>query len=84
MTTNLRRWRKAPLTNPTLYRKCLDGHEPAESLTSYDRQRLVLTLHNRGWSDVQIAQHARMTTYTTGRIRRLIGLEPNGAWKGVA
>ncbi len=82
--SNAQRWLKAPLTNPTLYRRCLDGHEPAESLSSYDRQRLLLTLHNRGWTDVQIAEHTRMTTYTTGRIRSLIGLRPNRAWKGVA
>lgn len=82
--TNSRRWLKAPLTNPTLYRKCLDGHEPAEALPTYDRHRLVLTLYNRGWTDVQIAVHTRMTTYTTARIRGLIGVKPNAAWKGVA
>lgn len=78
------RWHRAPLTNPDLYRRCLDGHEPAESLPTLDRRRLVLTLHNRGWTDVQIAVHTRMTTYTTARIRSLIGLKPNETWKGVA
>jgi hypothetical protein len=76
--------RPPPVTNQTLYRKCLDGHEPAESLPTLERQRLLLVLHNRGWSDTEIAVHCRMTLYTTARIRSRIGLSPNEAWKGVA
>lgn len=73
-----------PITDQTLYRKCLDGHEPAESLPQLERQRLVLILHNRGWTDTEIATHTRMTTYTTARIRARMRLTPNEAWKGVA
>lgn len=78
------RWHRLPLVNPVLYRRCLDGHEPAEALSTLDRWHLVLILHNRGWTDVQIAAHTRMSTYTTARIRSRIGLKPNATWKGAA
>lgn len=68
---------RPPLANPTLYRRCMDGHEPAESLPQNERARLVLILHNRGWTDVQVATHTRMSTYTAARIRRRIGLPVN-------
>ena len=38
-------------------------------LTSAERERLVLELSGRGWSDLDIALHTRMTEYTTARIR---------------
>jgi len=76
--------RPPPVTNQTLYRKCLDGHEPAESLPTLERQRLLLVFHNRGWTDIEIAIHTRMTTYTTARIRTRLGLDANEAWTGVA
>jgi hypothetical protein len=62
---------------PLQYRAAWDGGEPAEALTPDDRRRLVLDLHDVGWADEDIAQHTRMTTYTTARIRGALGLLPN-------
>jgi hypothetical protein len=73
-----------PPTNRALYRRCLDGSEPAESLSMEWRERLLRILHNRGWTDCEIAVHTRMSTYTTARIRSRMRLKPNTAWKGVA
>jgi hypothetical protein len=58
-----------PRSTPALWSACLRGFEPAESLDWRDREELVLLLADHGWSDVQIATHCRMTTYTTHRIR---------------
>lgn len=63
--------------DPMVYLACRRGIEPAESLTTDDRARLVAELHGLGWSDVQIADHCRMTTYTTGRIRGRLGHTAN-------
>jgi hypothetical protein len=43
-----------------------------------ERERLVETLWERAWSDVEIASHTFMTTYTTARIRERLKLLPNG------
>lgn len=51
-----------------LWRACLDGREPAESLPTADRERLVELLMDHGWPLEVIADHTFMTTYTTGRI----------------
>jgi hypothetical protein len=62
---------------PLQYRAAWEGDEPAEALTTDDRHRLVTDLHDLGWDDDRIAQHTRMTTYTTARIRGSLGLLPN-------
>lgn len=59
------------------YREALAGREPAEALPTHVRHRLVAQLHGAGWTDVEIAAHTRMTTYTTARIRAGLGLLPN-------
>lgn len=71
---------------PLLYKLARLGVEPAEALPTFDRRRLVTELHRLGWTDVAIAAHTRMTTYTTARIRDALGLLPNrpGAMKEVA
>lgn len=72
---------------PLQYQAAFDGHEPAEALTEHDRGRLVAELHGLGWDDQRIAQHTRMTTYTTTRIRGALGLLPNprpGVTEGAA
>lgn len=51
-----------------LWRACLLGTEPAESLDTRDREDLVAELLSRGWSVRDIAALTRMSTYTTGRI----------------
>jgi hypothetical protein len=64
MSTRLR-----PSVSPKLlWLACLDGREPAESLSAELRERLVALLLDRGWPVAVIAEHTFMTTYTTGRI----------------
>jgi hypothetical protein len=65
------------ITDEVAWWMAMDGDLPAEALRPLDRQALVLILHQRGWTDVEIAAHTRMTTYTTGRIRARLGLAPN-------
>lgn len=65
------------MTVSALYRLALRGDVPAEALTQAERHCLVVALHARGWTDVQIAAHARMTTYTTARIRTGLDLPAN-------
>lgn len=76
--------RRPPITNQHAYTACLSGQLPAESLPTTDRERLIQVLHGRGWTDVEIAVHTSMTTYTLARIRNRIGLTANVAQKGVA
>lgn len=76
---NSRAWLAAQgaAQDPLLYALCRAGREPAESLSQPDRHRLVAELHARGWTDARIAEHCRMTSYTTVRIREHLGLSPN-------
>lgn len=67
----------APRALRKLFDQCRGGVLPAEILPAYARDWLVHELHGMGWSDVEIATHTRMSTYTTGRIRDRLGLEPN-------
>lgn len=53
------------------------GEMPAEALSTRDREDLVWQLHELGWSDVEIATHTHMTTFTTARIRARLGLAPH-------
>jgi hypothetical protein len=73
-----------PATVWIAWRLALNGDWPAEALSTADRARLVRILHKRGWTDVEIAVHTRMTTYTTGRIRARLGLAPNTSVPEVA
>jgi DNA-binding NarL/FixJ family response regulator len=73
-----------PFVDRIAWRLALDGQLPADALQTTDRQTLVLVLHQRGWSDVEIATHTRMSTYTTARIRERIKLAPNTSCKGAA
>lgn len=63
--------------HPARYWAALGGDEPAEALTTADRARLVGLLHAWGWTDVQVAAHTRMTTFTSAEIRTRLGLPPN-------
>lgn len=67
-----------------MFNACLAGDLPAEELPTQLREQLVTDLHGRGWTDLEIAVHCRMTLYTTARIRSRIGLSPNTATKEVA
>lgn len=60
-----------------LFEACLAGREPAESLPTELRTRLVGQLVAQGWTDAEIAALTRMSTYTTARIRSRDGLTPN-------
>ncbi|WP_190824736.1 hypothetical protein [Saccharopolyspora pogona] len=66
-----------PCSSVSLWSACCRGEMPAEALLRRDREDLVWQLHQRGWTDTEIATHCRMTTYTTGRILDRLGLEPN-------
>jgi hypothetical protein len=72
------------ITDEVAWWMAMDGDLPAEALRPLDRQALVLILHQRGCTDVEIACHTRMTTYTTGRIRARLGLAPNTSVSEVA
>jgi hypothetical protein len=73
-----------PSTIRRQYRACLDGSDPAEVLPTGARERLVTELHGRGWTDVEIAAHTSMTTYTAQRIRSRLELPVNFAHWEVA
>lgn len=61
------------------WRQCCAGQLPAEALSQRDREDLIAELVDHGWTDTDIAAHTRLSTYTTGRIRSRLGLEPNDA-----
>lgn len=61
------------------WERCWDGIEPAEALPTRDREDLVWQMHELGWSDAEIAEHTRMSLYTTARIRDRLGLAAIGA-----
>jgi hypothetical protein len=66
--------------HPTVrYRKALDGIEPAETLTTAERERLIRVLMARGWTDFHIAMHTLWSVHTVIRIRERLGLKPNVA-----
>ena len=60
-----------------LYVLARSGRLPADALPTHVRWQLVVDFHSIGWTDVDIAEHTRMTTYTTARIRSSLGLAPN-------
>jgi hypothetical protein len=70
-----------PVSDDYLYRRCRDGLEPAEALTRVARAVLVHELWALGWTDVEVAVHTRLTTYTAAAIRTRLGLpcRPKGA-----
>lgn len=59
------------------FRLAKNGLIPAEALPTKLRGLLVAELHEDGFTDVEIAERTRMTTYTTARIRARLGLVPN-------
>lgn len=70
----------APLTVEQLRAACWRGDEPAELLNLLDPgglDHLVCDLWSQGWTDVEIATHTRMSTYTTARIRARLELAPH-------
>lgn len=73
--TALARPDTAPINHAALYAACRRGDLPAEVLTTRQRERLVCDLWGLGWTDVEIATHTRMSTYTAARIRGRLGLE---------
>lgn len=74
----------APLARNRLMAACRRGDIPAEALPTEDRERLVRQLWRAGWTDVEVATHTRMSTYTTGRIRERLGLPAHRYTKGAA
>ncbi|WP_145926604.1 hypothetical protein [Amycolatopsis orientalis] len=74
MTVQIGRPDTAPMARGRLLAACRRGDIPAEALAPADRDHLVYDLWAAGWSDVEIATHTYMSTYTTGRIRARLGL----------
>jgi len=67
------------------WRAACAGSVPAELLPTKDREDLIWDLHELGWTDVEIATHTMLSTYTTARIRTRLGLVANRAQtEGVA
>ena len=66
-----------PETREHLFALALAGLIPAEVLPQHLRGQLVAELHADGWTDVQVAAHCRMTTYTAARIREGLELPAN-------
>ncbi|WP_139219612.1 hypothetical protein [Actinopolyspora alba] len=62
------------MTSPHAIEACLRGSEPAEALSTTDREHLVRRCCEAGWTDAEIAARTGMTTYTTARIRTRLGL----------
>lgn len=60
-----------------LWVACWEGREPAEMLSTRDREDLVWNLHEQRLTDLEIAGHTRMSLYTAARIRGRLGLRPN-------
>lgn len=74
----------APRSKRWLWIQCWQGVMPAEALSTKDREDLVWNLVQQGWGDQQIAEHTRMTEYTTARIRERLELTANRPFEGVA
>lgn len=72
----------APIARAHLLAACRRGDLPAEALPTEDRERLLQQLWRAGWTDVEIAAHTRLTTYTAGRIRERLGLQAHPSTRG--
>ncbi|WP_409186450.1 hypothetical protein F9C11_20365 [Amycolatopsis sp. VS8301801F10] len=70
-----------PITYTRVLSACWRGDLPAEQLSPVDRETLIYDLWFAGWTDVEIATHTSLTTYTTARIRDRLGLAPRPARK---
>lgn len=64
-------------SNRDRWEGCCRGTYPAEVLSTRDREDLITELHALGWTDVEIAEHCMLSTYTTARIRDRLGITPN-------
>lgn len=78
---NRRAFAGAPVRRPRsgqlLWQACCQGREPAEALDQRDREDLVASLVEQGWTDTEIATLTRMSTYTTSRIRARLSFAAN-------
>ena len=67
-----------PRAHHRVWLRCWEGREPAEALSTRDREDLVWDMvHQLGWTDHEIAEYTRMTPYTVARIRDRLGLTAN-------
>jgi hypothetical protein len=64
-------------TDERRYERCLLGELPAEVLSPVRRENLVVELHARGMTDLDIAKWTGMSTYTAWRIRERLELPCN-------
>lgn len=65
---------RKPFTSPRLLAACWAGQEPAERLTRGERDLLLFELWTKGWTDLQMSVHMKLTLFTTCRIRERLGL----------
>ena len=64
---------------------CWRGELPAEALAVVDPKladQLIFDLWRLGWTDTELADHTKHTTYTIARIRTRLGLAPNRTIQG--
>lgn len=73
-----------PQSRARLLAACWAGQEPAELLDPRERELLLFELWQARWTDEEIAQHTRMTLYTTCRIRERLGLPARRVRREVA
>lgn len=65
---------RKPFTSPRVLALCWAGKLPAETLTRKERDLLLFELWAKGWTDLQISAHMKLTLFTTCRIRERLGL----------
>lgn len=65
---------RKPFTSPQTLAACWAGKEPAELLTRGERDLLLFELWMKGWTDLQVSVHMKLTLFTTCRIRERLGL----------
>lgn len=65
---------RRPSTSPQTLAACWAGREPAELLARGERDLLLFELWFKGWTDLQVSVHMKLTLFTTCRIRERLGL----------
>lgn len=75
---------RKPFTSPQTLALCWAGKEPAELLTRGERDLLLFELWFKGWTDLQISVHMKLTLFTTCRIRERLGLSVRRACEEAA
>lgn len=67
----------AELVRPPPAHRAVRPRWIAEEMPPFARYGLIRRLVAAGLTDIEIAEQTALTTYTTARIRRSLGLPPN-------